>query len=95
MRALLPPPCCGATTRQFYKQVRFLSPGQRRFLATRQICCGATCGCVDGARRAACERAPCSADGVAPCAAAVACVDNYCAACAAEWFDTSGSLACE
>ena len=85
----------GGAKTQFSKQVAFLSEAQRRFLATRQMCSVLVCRCVDGAASVLCQRASCSVDGVGPCTGAVACFDNYCGECGAEWLDTSGSPACE
>ncbi|KAI0561713.1 Proteinase inhibitor I35b (TIMP) [Gracilaria domingensis] len=72
---------------------RSLSPANREFLNSREVCCGGGCRCADGSELLDCTPRPCSTTEM-PCEEAEKCVDNRCGDCTAEFFSSTNRPAC-
>lgn len=70
-----------------------LTPAEKLFLDTRNVCCKGKCRCADGKPPGRCFRQPC--DGLETCDEAAKCVDNYCGGCWAEFFTRTGMQVCK
>ncbi|MET0391301.1 MAG: hypothetical protein ABW321_35335 [Polyangiales bacterium] len=68
-----------------------LSEATRRFLDTRQTCCGGECECV-GSEPVDCLVDPCQTSVCSEPEAV--CQANYCGGCHAEWYDADGWRVC-